>query len=269
MMPKRIQIPDNWYCYPNDPNCFVTYYGDIFVGTPYQDFNFLDRIFIIQNDKLKELTELKPEDKTIEKYRTLGHELTDTDIIQDVFKYNILKSFKTNPIYTGGTTSKRMFIFGAAASAYCVFGDNNKFKESKLKPPTGFEIFDEKYEDFCKKYPAVIQTIPYFESKGRDIESCMEAEWTESIEKNNQILTSRHINVQYYLFELMRAISNEVATQFYRNNLYSLFFNKLQKYFSGKEDERLSIVSFNYDTILEQFYQNQFNIRLNSIHDYI
>ena len=73
-------------------------------------------------------------------------------------------------------------------------------------PPVGYEIFNERYEDICVKYQAVKYSIPEFDLKGNNIEECLEQEWLTFRKSYNQMVTVRHINIQFYLQELFQKI---------------------------------------------------------------
>ncbi len=268
-----IEIPSDYWQFYNKPGHFITYYGDVYFGILCKCPKYEDRVFIVQNDKRRELFDLKPEDQTLEKYRQYGWEIRSFDI------------FRTPPIANdsfGGENQykqhtrynvkpyKRMFVFGAGASAYCAFGDKTQvLRSSKLRPPIGYEIFDEDFQPFYEKYSGVKLTIPVYEAKGRDIEGCMEDEWQKFRYTYNPQLLNRHINVQYYLQELFNEISRDVIKNHNRKNLYSLFANKLQQHYSNNEEEKVSIVSFNYDTILDHYLSAIFDHPFNSMDDYI
>ena len=54
----------------------------------------------------------------------------------------------------------------------------------------------------------------------------------------------------------------------YRHNLYSLFANKLHNHLANRT-EQVALVSFNYDTILDQFIEKVFNVSFQNMNDYI
>lgn len=269
-MGKRQIIPSEWYSSPNDLNCFITYFGDIYCGTIHEDLNYPDRFWIIQNSFLQTVSGEVLKHPRIDVYKKYGREIQDFDIIKDVFKAEDLGPSSRKSVGHEYFELKKMFVFGAAASSFCVFGDRaNALKNSLLSSPLGFEIFDDKYEVYCKQFPGVGLTIPYFEEKGRDIEACLEEEWKEYRNVYNPQLAVRHINIQYYLQKLFSAISQDIVENHSRNNLYSLFANKMQKYTTRRPDERIALVSFNYDTILDHFIENHFGVSFASMADYV
>lgn len=274
-MSYRNQIPHEWRDYYNYPAYFITYYGDIYFGYLWECPGHNDRFYIVQNDKTRDVKNLKKEEQTPERYLRLGREIKDPQIVNyDPIPHNQNQKLGVNINFSSLTRTgqrwKRMFVFGAGASAYCTFGAKAKtLRDSVLRPPTGYEIFDECYDEFCRKYPAVTASIPEFISKGNDIEACLEGEWQNIRNNYNPKIVARHVNLQYYLLELFQSISKEVTENHFRNNLYSLFANKLQKHLAKPTGEQVALVSFNYDTILDRFIEQLFSIRFSSTTDYI
>lgn len=271
-----IQIPFEWNEFYNHSAYFITYYGDVYFGFIAECPGYDDRFYIIQNDKSSTWRGLKPEHRVPEVYRSLGWEIRDPDIIKQkpikgdanskLGGYNEYASHSRN-----GDGYDRMFIFGAGASAFCTFDDKKTvLHSSKLRPPIGFEIFDEDYQPFCDKYPGVKLTIPAYEAIGRDIEECMEYEWQNFKNSYNPGLLKRHINVQYYLHKLFTAISDDVVKNHSRKNLYSLFANKLQQHYflPQNKKKKFSIISFNYDTILDHYLEQMFETKFQTMNDY-
>jgi len=268
------KIPFGWFKYQNQSAYFITYHGDIYQGYLTECPNYENGFFIISKNEAIEFQELKNEERTPERYRQLGWEIQDRNIIKHIEPDDGATSFGSNinfkPLKYNNQDFKKMFVFGAAASSFCVFGDRTKqFRESALNPPTGFEIFDEKYDKYCRKYPGVIQSISGFEAKQKDIEACMEEEWQQFKGSYNPRVVNRHVNIQYYMRELFQDISTFVKNEQWRNNLYSLFTDRIQKYVNKNSNERIGIVSFNYDTILERFIEDIFGLGFNSMNDYI
>ncbi|MEK6615836.1 MAG: hypothetical protein AABZ32_06970 [Bacteroidota bacterium] len=270
-MKDGIHIPHEWFKYHNAPAYFITYFGEIYFGTIWELHEYPDRFFIVQNDKIHTIRDLKQEERTLEKYQQIGREIRDVNVIKQIIDYEFGKHipFK-NLSFTSEQDFKRMFVFGAAASTFCIFGEaGKKFRELSLNPPTGYEIFDAKYDSFITKYPAAKISTPLFESKDKDIEQCLEEEWQAYKTFYSPQVANRHINLQYYIQELFSAISKEVTENHFRNNLYSLFLNKLQKHIAANPKERIALVSFNYDTIIDGFASQIFQNPFSTMGDYI
>jgi len=268
---QRIEIPFEWQKYRNQAGYFVTYYGDIYHGFIITHGQYPDRFFILSNNQAVEFRNLIPENRTLENYQRLAWEIRDIRIIKFVAQDQELGVAETRPDTTrnGDQQWKRMFVFGAGASSYCLFG-NEKDKQytSMMRPPLGCDIFDGKFESIIEKYEGAKLFAPVFESNDRDVERCLEEEWVKLRDSYNPVISKRHINLQFYMRELFHWISSSVVRDHYRNNLYSLFANKLQKHVVDK-NERIALVSFNYDTILDQFIEKVFDTPFKQMADYI
>ncbi len=268
---KEIILPTKWYKYHNQPGYFITYYGDIYHGYIIEHPKYHDRFFILSKNQSREFNSLKNEERTLENYQRLSWEICDPRIIKDVLDDQELGvgDFLGNTPQTESQTWKRMFVFGAGASNNCLFGPRKKQQyDSMMRPPLGNNIFDECFDEILNKYKGASLTNPIFEANNRDIEGCLEDEWRRTRNSYNPTVTKRHINLQFYLQALFVWISSDVTRKHTRNNLYSLFANKLQAFLS-ENDERIAITSFNYDTILDNFLEDIFGNQFNQISDYI
>lgn len=265
-----IQIPNQWFKYHDTFANFITYFGEVYFGIICLHPNFNDRFFIVQKDKNKILNDLKPEERTLEKYQELGREIKDVNVIKCIIDDQIGTDIQFLQPAFHGEKFKRMFVFGAAASTYCVFGDNStKFRESHLSPPIGTELFSEKYSSIINQYDGVKLSLPFFESKNHDIEACFQEEWEQVKSTYSPGTVVNHINTQFYLQHLFQTISRKVVDEHYRSNLYSLFTSKLKKLVEQNPKERISIASFNYDTILDQFITRVFDQPFEEMNHYI
>lgn len=272
-MYHEFDIPWQW---GNNSQNYITYHGDIYPGNIRFCPNYKEGFFIIPNINIRSLEALAQEQKVPEEYRKLGWEIRDRKIIP----YDPIPSVqnfgssnnRTIQGKSGNEVWKRMFVFGAGASAFCSFGENNSsFCNSPLKPPIGTDIFHTRYSELIEQFPGAEEILPLFEDKGWDIEACMQEEWEVAMNSFNPKITSRHINIQFYLCELFRKISAEIFTKHKRGNLYSLFALKLQTHLSKAQNahEKIGIVSFNYDTILDQFIESNFHFSYAEMADYI
>lgn len=268
-MNKYSKIPYQWFQLQNGPAYFITYFGDIYFGSLWECPGYDDGFFIVQNDKRRKAIDLAPDERTPEKFRELGWEIRDYRTIKKILNGN--ESFRHSPVkplHFSGQQFHQMYVFGAAASTFCVFGDRARvFRQAEYNPPTGFEIFDDKYKPFFEKYPAALMSISGFESRNRDIEGYLDDEWCEYKDTYTPEIPARHINIQFYLQELFRHLSEEVIKNEYRYNLFNLFCGNLQKQLRKQPDQVATLVSFNYDVILDHFIE-VFSSPFRTMNDY-
>lgn len=266
------ELPYEWFNLTKQ-HYFLTYYGDIYPGFIAAHDDYDEGFFIIPSRHTRDFYELSRTNIPIEKYKEIGTEIQDKNIIKAAIP---VKSFtgvqgRSDSIAKGYEHIwKKMFVFGAGASSNCVFGNQiQRFKESVLCPPLGPDLFHHRFDSTIKNYKGAKLSIPGFEAKGNDIELCLEDEWTTIKNSYSPNLTARHTNLQFYLADLFRQVSHDVTSNHYRTNIYSLFATKLHDYLAKKSNERIALVSFNYDTILEYFLKEAFRIEFKTLKDYI
>jgi hypothetical protein len=99
----------------------------------------------------------------------------------------------------------------------------------------------------------------------------------DDFKENNGTVLTRHINIQYYLQKLLRDISHRVVSQFSSSNLYAKLANRLQKIYAAsvrniygrRSSKKFAFVSFNQDTILDTFLQDQFRNNMTTLDEYV
>ena len=126
------QIPFDWF---KASQYFITYWGEIFFGKVFLLQGYDDRFFIIQNDKIKEISDGP---QTLERYQQLGREIKDFNVIKDV-RADLGQEYPWSNLNHKGNY-KKMFVFGAAASTYCVFGEKAaQFRNAEIGHGTTFD----------------------------------------------------------------------------------------------------------------------------------
>lgn len=255
-----------------ETKCFYTIYGDVYQGADYdgecENGALSNCRIIIPYYNIKTYNELPNSEKTIEtieKYGWIVHE----NAIRGHILYNPSQSCNLPPSING---VKTMFIFGAGASVHCIFGDNKgEFENDILRPPLGKDLFDSCFKGYYEKYEGVKLLRSNLLGDDFNIENLFENEWKDIAKNCNIDVMKKHINIQYYLQELLKTISNNVITK-YDQNLYSTLISELQKIHQAKINNgninKFAFVSFNYDTILDYFLSKHFNQPLNSLDDY-
>ena len=226
---------------------FYTTIGDIYTGYEFHEPNFPDYKIVIQASQLKEYRKLPYSEKTIEKISKYGWVLKNETIVEVKNREEIPKPEIINlrgDSWYHDYDRKVMFIFGAGASAHCVYGDDTKdFYKDKLRPPLGPALFEKRFRDYYSKYKGVKQSLHFLQDdKTPDVEELFEREWKNILQENNQEVLSRHINIQYYLQEVLNDVSRRVINEYYVKNLYAKLANKIQKFYKyhSKNNENLN-----------------------------
>ena len=259
---------------------FFTKFGDVYLGCQWFESKYPDYTIVIQFSKINDYKALKPEDKTFEKISEYGWVLKN-EVIQEVLdgdKFDPVKKIYQEGSWSGNHDYSVMFVFGAGASAHCVYGSEKaEFDNDNLRPPLGPGLFEKRFKDYYSKYKGVKQSLHFLQDdKNPDVEELFENEWKNIHLESNQEVLSRHINIQYYLQEILKEVSKSVIKK-YDKNLYSNLANQIQKIYTGsikttfgkRSSKKFAFVSFNQDSILEYFLSEQFKIPINSIDDYV
>lgn len=259
-----------------------TKYGEVYSGYEWEDWiEFPEYRILIQGNKLQEFQKSTTPKKELEDIAKHGWVLGNDVVAKELDETSFRPQYSHNNVtewWEGIYQRKYMFVFGAGASANCVGGiDSQEFESDNLRPPLGISLFGNRFKKYFENYKGVRQSLNFLQGEP-NVESLLEDEWKSISKHNNQTVLSRHINIQYYIQEVLRDASNQVIEKYYAQNLYAKLFNKLQKkYVSSiknspygeKSAMNFSIVSFNQDTILEHFACEQFNKEINSMNDYI
>lgn len=259
----------------NPLSFYFTIYGEVYVGENFPDFLFPDHTILIQRSRIRDYNQLPTEKKTLEVIKEFGYAIPNHTIAaQKQLTKNHFDLFQTKNERNSWYEYDRriMFIVGAGASANCVFGQEKEaLKKGSNRPPLGPGLFDKRFEKFYNKYPGVKQSLYFLQSeKGADVEGLFEEEWKDIYEHGNQYVIARHINIQYYIQELLQHISLSMLMSYDTKNLYGVLADKLVKlyYRDPTRKKKFAFVSFNQDNILERFITRSSGLQFNSINDY-
>lgn len=248
---------------------YVTYFGDVYYGIAVMKDINAGSFYIIVKNKWPEYLDLQNQNKHTDSLDRLGIYISSKDIIVD-WRPEIPSVNSENTVLWNGLPNeyKTMFVFGAGASANCLFGEGKKqLKQSSLRPPLGNELFASRFDSIVMKYPGLKNSLPKFESNGNDIEAILEDDWDALISGRNIELAAQHMQLQFFLQELFEIISKTCAEQYFRHSLPSLFVQKL--FSRNQENSKPIIVSFNYDTILESAIEQHLKVTFTKLDQYI
>jgi hypothetical protein len=264
---------------------FYTTYGEVYAGWEFEEMEFPDYTIVVQGTKLRDYRELKHDEKTLEKISEYGWVLPNS-VIVGWLGSNKFKP-ETNHINGDSWDSRikrtSLFIIGAGASAFCGFAEYKEdFEKDNLRPPLGPGLFNKRFKSYYSKYKGVKQSLQNLQFDENEIannptvEDILEDEWQEILINNNENLLSRHINLQYYLQDILKDVSLNTIENYYIKNLYAVLAYKLQKIHSASIKtkynqttfQNFSFVSFNQDNILEHFIGEYFKRPINIMNDY-
>lgn len=219
---------------------FTLYNGISIIGLPYYDGND-DYIVKQQNKDLK----IKIDPNQIETYN-------------DVFKqYN--ENTDTFQVDSEAIHST-LVILGAGASYDYTY--HNKI----TKPPLTNQIFDDSYYLSLKIFIGV-ESIASIAAKSNDLEGFFQRQWEKVLNTYNPKLLSNILNFQFYLRVLFE--KHSISPNLNKSN-YSAFFQLLRDELIQKgQNHKALIVTFNYDTILEQTLQKTEGYSFQKIDDYV
>ncbi|MEY4877579.1 MAG: hypothetical protein RL708_2729 [Bacteroidota bacterium] len=257
-----------------------TKYGEVYAGALWNEMHLDNYTIVIQFSKIQEYRELPHNEKTIEKISEYGWVIANDAVHGTIEGEN----FDPQGTHTqgdslyGGYDRKVMFVFGAGASANCVYGgDKEEFNQDVLRPPLGASLFDKRFKNHYSRYKGVKQSLTFLQGDNPDVEEMFEQEWKNISKENNEAVMKRHINIQYYLQEVLRDVTQKVTEDYFAKNLYARLANQLQKIHAASVKnvhgnhscKKFAFVSFNQDTILDTFLTEQFNQPIAAMDDYV
>lgn len=171
-----------------------------------------------------------------------------------------------------------MVIFGAGASFDSV--PSNPPKEDSLRspsvwtlnkhsnrPPLANQLFEERsmFAETLERYPSCLAIVPHLRHLGdRLLEEVLEQFQMEAVSyaPGHQQLAA----VRYYLHEMLWACGEAWLREAHGVTNYRTLLDEINRF--RKPDEIVSLVTFNYDTLLEPRLED-LGFKMNQISDYI
>lgn len=266
-----------FHCY-NRLCHFTTYYGEKYYGLLVQAMDDHNRHFIIPTyhknypdiaenilKKWKEEENSNSNSQVLERY---GYEITENKVIVQCEggqpgRANPYQNIEGSTGWRSGEVeATRLFIFGAGASFGMSY--DTTFSSSKFRPPLVTQLFDERFQDIYKAYPAVVNSISVLRFQN-NIEQHFQNEWNNISKAYKPNLLRDHINFQYYLQNLFSIVSEKNRN--HEANLYDVLFEQVIS--SLPKNGRIVVVNFNYDTFIEQSLERIWNQSFFNIDDYV
>lgn len=249
---------------------YYTTFGDVYAGDEFIEGNFPNLKIIVQRDNVKEYMQLDAQSKTLEKIKELAAVFPSSAFVGSVSQDEIGDRRKKHVAdWWEEYDRKVMFIIGAGASSHCVTGSKvQAFVADHLRPPLGNGLFGSNFRSIYEGYEGVRHSLYDLQRENVNVEEYLEEEWKEVLRNGNSEIINRHINIQFYLQEILSKVSQRVIQEYYDANLYAKLASKLQRIYAGNKRTHFAFVSFNQDSILETFLSQYFRRPLNSIDDY-
>lgn len=247
---------------------FFTYYGDVYYGIMVRNES-TGYYYIIPPHNIQDYRNGNNNDEDF--YRRIGWEIKDLEIIVRISE-EIQSDRSQIQCISITKPSKKLFVFGAGASSFYSTkkkrGKNGERIHSEL--PLGNELFQEKY---CTSlfYEGVKLILPLFDVLGLDVESFLQLYYEKIRDKYDLPSLRNLINAQIYVQENIRRITSNILerSDFTRCNAYILFASYIKDLLFKEQDHTVSIVSFNYDTLLEKSIEKVFGLQYSCIENYV
>ncbi len=242
---------------------YFTTFGDVYPGMDYPNERFPNKRIIVPPNKITEYRKLNHQDITLDEIKKYAKVFPSSAYVREVWQEEIPDNNALIEREDWGNEYNRkdMFIIGAGASAKCVDKSRKKeFGNDNLSPPLGNGLFKSKLQYIYDKYQGITDVIHDLQDENINVEEYLEKEWEKVVENGSQTVMSRHINIQFYLQELLMKISDRVSTEYYNVNLYAELAKKLKEINDKDSKRHFAFVSFNQDTILEDCLSKSFGL---------
>ena len=166
-----------------------------------------------------------------------------------------------------GEFAKKLIIIGAGAS----FGYSPKLENErkKFQPPLANELFGPQFDEFLNLFHGA-RNLATSSLHSSDIEAFFQKHWNRLSDYNvhDQPTLRSLINIQYYLSAIFLRISESQVGN--RYNYYNQLIQLINAYLSDKKpEEKVLIVSFNYDLLLEEALNTFLRYSFVTVEDYV
>lgn len=161
-----------------------------------------------------------------------------------------------------------MVIFGAGAS-FDSDPSNPPGTRSDLRPPLANELFDNRgvFVGALQNFPECWPVVPYLRnlSSGKSIEQVLEQLQTEAGEGGYVRRSQQLMAVRYYLQMMLRECENHWYTHTRGITNYLTLLDEIQRY----RNSDVTLVTFNYDQLLERALRTLNGHQIQSMDDYL
>lgn len=204
----------------------------------------------------------------------IGPEKSNVEIRRDIiYRYEpIIPSLgqvrnivDVSPTFSG-EYAKKLIIIGAGAS----YGYSNQLtgERKSFRPPLANGIFAAEFDNLLNDFRGAknFATSTYSVA---DIEGYFQGIWNRIADQKRYELASIYslINTQYYLSALFLQISEIQKGN--RHNHYQQLIQLIDEYVGARKNEKILIVSFNYDLLLEEALSAYKLYQYDDLDDYV
>jgi hypothetical protein len=162
-----------------------------------------------------------------------------------------------------------MVIFGAGASFDVRLRPARPSPVSFPVIPLAKDLFDQAYGEFAIRYPACQPLLKRLRAAGANVESELEAIRTEAL---HQTYLARQLEaVRYYLAALIRAAEDQCMRRLpdHVTNYIDLLQEIENWRIRTREEHKVCLVTFNYDTLLDRACRTVLGLKLSSPEAYV
>lgn len=244
------------------PFTFCFYYGEKKTGYLRQDEH--DNFYIIKDNSLDSKLNNSSSEERTKILNDNGFKIIPETLLFENFL--IEKKIKQRPIesqsnsnnYFDTNNIRKLVIIGAGASF-------NFSPNAEEEFPLTNQIFSDENYKYLKHFPGARYYIDVLNEK-TNLEDFFEKEWKRVVSSYDINTLRKIINTQFFLHYLFYKKSkiNEKSKKSY----YKTLVNYLGEYCQEK-DEKIALVSFNYDLMLEKAIEHRYNLKFNTIDSYI
>lgn len=161
---------------------------------------------------------------------------------------------------TGSNRTKKAIILGAGASFDFTYDSNSG------RMPLTKDLFHAEYNSILRKYQGAFDLSSDILLYS-DIEDYFQKQWAKIIRTYNVPLLRQLISTQYYIHDLFFTLSAKLSNT--QKNNYLKLVALAHEYTLETHETMVPIITFNYDTLLEEALTRQLGYCFDTIHDYI
>lgn len=161
---------------------------------------------------------------------------------------------------SGLNRSKKAIILGAGASFDFTYDNNSG------RMPLTRDLFHAEHNSILRKYQGAYDLSSDI-LQYSDIEDYFQKQWAKIMRTYNVPLLRQLISTQYYIHDLFFTLSGKLSNT--QKNNYLKLVALAHEYILETQDALIPIITFNYDTLIEEALSRQLGYYFTSTHDYV